>query len=52
MKNIKEDYHNATKNQTMGHSFVILLIIGLTIFLSMKYSLWWILAGFILIAFI
>lgn len=49
---IKEKYHEATKNQTMGQSFIIMIIIAITLTLCFTVSWWFALLGFILITFI
>lgn len=49
---IQENYHEATKNQTKGQSFIILLIWVIAIILAVKFSWWFLLLGFIFVAFI
>lgn len=50
--NIKEKYQEVTKNQTMGQSFIIMLVIIITLVLCFTVSWWFLLVGYILIAFI
>lgn len=50
--NIKEDYNKATKNQTKGHSFIIMIVIIITLVLCIKFSWWFALLGWFLIMFI
>jgi len=50
--NIQEDYKKATKNQTLGKSFVILLIITVILVLCIKFSWWFALLGWVIIMFI
>ena len=50
--NIQEDYKKATKNQTKGQSFIIIIIWAIAIILAIKFSWWFILLGFIFAAFI
>lgn len=49
---IKEKYHEATKNQTKGQSFIIMLIIIITLILCFTVSWWFALLGWVLITFI
>jgi hypothetical protein len=49
---IQEDYKKVTKNQTKGKSFIIILIWVIAIILAIKFSWWFLLLGFICVAFI